>query len=106
MVNRQYIFLCVTRNIDKCDNCDKNIGVFRKSSDINAKRARTENTPGTSGIKNLRNSCYVNSVLQCLANTPELVKLFAQLPADIKSFSALSSDSRDQSFMPKFSEND
>lgn len=32
--------------------------------------------PGITGLKNLGNSCYMNSIIQCLSNTTNLAKYF------------------------------
>ena len=32
--------------------------------------------PGITGLKNLGNSCYMNSIIQCLSNTTHLAKYF------------------------------
>lgn len=32
--------------------------------------------PGITGLKNLGNSCYMNSIIQCLSNTTHLAKFF------------------------------
>lgn len=48
------------------------IGWMSRSSTI----VKTHITPGTSGLANLGNSCYMNSALQCLLHVEELASYF------------------------------
>lgn len=56
-----------------------NIAGSQFSSPFRSERAtndRKSPIPGTIGFSNMGNTCFMNSALQCLAHTPELVEYF------------------------------
>ena len=68
----------VKDNSDKKDSIDK-FSRNKKPSLISARNfAGVWGTqkPGLTGLKNLGNTCYMNSILQCVSNTPPLAHYF------------------------------
>ncbi|XP_032671756.1 ubiquitin carboxyl-terminal hydrolase 8-like isoform X2 [Odontomachus brunneus] len=55
----------------KTDGTSINTGLERSYSSPNLLQH-----PGITGLKNLGNSCYMNSIIQCLSNTTHLAKYF------------------------------
>lgn len=49
---------------------------LRDSLNLRPRSGGHPHGPGLNGIRNLGNTCYLNSVLQCLVHTPQLIRYF------------------------------
>ena len=77
--SRAWCYLC-RAEVVLHSNIPKVLGALGASQDEAEPEANTEDQGGLVGLSNLGNTCYMNSAIQCLSNTPALTKFFLSCP--------------------------